>query len=148
MKLILTQNGNGGGVFELENPKINYSKAVNKTAVGQVSSTLLSGDSFVNHVGGYKVEVELSLRFLTPQDKDRLEAFITDCLRFSLNSFSIEIIGLPQFHCIDLGKGHDVSKIENVRLNTQSLSGMFEVRAPGIYHVVLPFTYRQGIVWG
>jgi hypothetical protein len=141
MKLTLTREGVSPLSLVIDNPKINYGKVASKTREGQNSLQVFSGSTYVNDLGGTVVRGELSLRFLTKTQMEQIDNFIVNTLVFDKHKFTVSVTDAPTVHCINIGKGHSNLTATGCNIGVNNTEGMFEVRAPGIYHMVLPFRY-------
>jgi hypothetical protein len=147
MKLTLTAESPASGSVIINNPRISYGKVTHRRNINQTSVTAINGKIHTRDYGGRLVEGSLSLRFLSPADFQDLRLFIEDTINLNEHSFTIEITDPPAVHVIDLGQGFDDLKVEGCNLgeSVHTSDGIFDVRAPGIYHMNLPFTYAEDI---
>ena len=107
----------------------------------QVSLRTLDGVIHTFDTGVTVTYGDLTIKALSPSVKIALETYIRDTLLFNTYQFTIGIGGAD----VDLGLGVGVDVTGcNFADQFNTLSGMFQHRAPGIYHAKIPYTFVRG----
>ena len=104
----------------------------------QASLRTLDGVIHTFDTGVTVVRGELMIKALSPTEKLAMEVLIRDTINFNEHFFSIGINGAD----VDIGLGLGVDLTEcKFADNFTSLKGVFQHRAPNIYHAKIPYTF-------
>lgn len=117
-----------------------YGKGFYLRRVGQSTRRTMDGELHTYDRGVTIVEGELTVKALSPEDKVALENFIVEDLNFNEGFFNLSC----DHTSVDFGEGGGVTvKACKFEGDLADLKGFFEHVPPGIFHLVMPYTYNK-----
>ncbi len=143
-KLIITSNTPTPVVWE-ESVIVVYNTPPESKRTNQKSVKFKNGSIKTYDRGNTEVQGSIRLRRLSPKQHASLNSFIVNVLNFNEHKYSLQVVNELGDEGYDLGMGRGILvKNCNMGDNFISTKGMWEWKAPDVYHCVFPFRFSKG----